>query len=194
MGRIVVSEFITLDGVMEDPGGSEGTPGGGWAFKYRRGPEGDKFKLDELFAASAVLLGRTTYQGFAQAWPGRTDEEGYAERMNGVKHYVVSTTLRDEEATWADSQVIRSDVVGEVARLRAEPGGDVLVYGSGTLVETLVNHGLVDEYRIMVFPVILGSGKRMFGDHGGPTGLALDEVRAAGDGVVMLTYHPIAHA
>lgn len=190
MGRIVVSEFITLDGVMEDPGGSEGTPGGGWAFKYQRGAGGDKFKLDELFAASAVLLGRTTYQGFAQAWPGRTDEDGYAERMNGVKHYVVSTTLRDEEATWANSHVIRSDVVGEVSRLRAEPGGDLLVYGSATLVQALVTHRLVDEYRIMVYPVILGSGKRLFGDQGVPTGLALDEVSAAGDGVVMLTYHP----
>ncbi|HEU5001527.1 MAG TPA: dihydrofolate reductase family protein [Actinomycetota bacterium] len=191
MGRIVVSEFITLDGVMEDPGGAEGTPGGGWAFKFQRGPAGDKYKLDELFAADALLLGRTTYQGFAQAWPNIKDEQGFAERMNGVKHYVVSNTLRDAEATWNNSQVIRGDVVAELTKLRAEPGGDLLVAGSRSLVQTLVANGLVDEYRLMVYPLILGGGKRLFGDHGVPTGLALQDVAPADDGVVMLTYRPI---
>lgn len=194
MGRIVVTEFVTVDGVMEDPGGSEGTPGGGWVFKYQRGPEGDRFKLDELFGAEAHLLGRRTYQGFAQAWPSRTDEQGFADRMNGLPHYVVSNTLRDDEATWNDSRVIRGDVVSEIAALRARSAGNLLVAGSCTLARTLVANGLVDELRLMVFPLILGSGKRLFGDDGVHTGLVLDEVASAGEGVIMLTYHPATAA
>ena len=158
MRRIVVTEFVTLDGVMEDPGGSEKFERGGWAFQFDRGPEGDKFKADELFASDATLLGRVTYQGFAAAWPSRTGE--FADKMNSMLKYVVSTTL--EHADWNNSTLIKRNIVAEVSRLKALPGQDILVAGSGQLVRTLMQHDLVDEYRLMVFPVILGKGKRLF--------------------------------
>ena len=164
MAKLVVTEFVSLDGVMDDPGGSEGTKHGGWTFQFDRGDEGNKFKLDELIASDALLLGRVTYQGFAQAWPGRTDEQGYAQKMNPMRKYVVSTTLTDDEATWENTEVIRGDVAGEIARLKAEPGGDILVHGSCSLVHSLMEYGLVDEYRLMVFPIVLGSGKRLFAE------------------------------
>ena len=178
MSKLVVSEFVTLDGVMEDPGGSEGFDRGGWAFQFERGPEGDKFKLDEALAADALLLGRKTYEGFAEAWPSRTDEVGFAEKMNTMPKYVVSTTLADPE--WNNSTVIKGDVAAEVARLKEEAGGDILVAGSGQLVETLMQHDLVDEFRLMVFPVVLGSGKRLFPDGADTTAFRLVEARPAG--------------
>jgi dihydrofolate reductase len=185
MGKLVVSEFVTLDGVMEDPGGAEGFAHGGWAFRFERGPEGDRFKLDEVLAADSLLLGRKTYEGFAQAWPGRTDEAGFADKMNAMPKFVVSTTL--ERADWNNSTLIRDDVVAEVARLKQQPGGDVLVAGSRQLVGTLMRHDLVDEYRLMVFPVVLGSGKRLFED-GGEQPRAFEVVDAESGGeVVMLT-------
>src|ERR1700730_11245838 len=127
MGRIVVTEFVSLDGVMEDPGGSEGTPHAGWTFRFERGSEGDQFKLDELQQAEAQLLGRVTYQGFAQAWPTIEDPVGFADKMNAMPKYVVSTTLSDDEATWHNSTVIRGDVMDEVAKLKARTEGDLLV-------------------------------------------------------------------
>jgi len=187
MRRIVVSEFVSIDGVMEDPGGAEGTASGGWALKFDRGPEGDKFKVDELFRSDALLLGRVTYQGFAQAWPGRTDEAGFADKMNGMRKYVVSSTLRDADATWNNTTVIRGDVAAEVAKLKEQPGGDILVAGSGRLVRALIDHDLVDEYRLMVFPIVLGAGERLFASNTAAR-LALTSAKAAGDGVLMLTY------
>ena len=184
MSKLVVSEFVTLDGVMEDPGGSEGFDRGGWAFQFERGPEGDKFKLDEALAAEALLLGRKTYEGFAEAWPSRTDEVGFAEKMNTMPKYVVSTTM--DEAGWNNSTVIKGDVAKEVARLKQEPGGNILVYGSGELVKTLMDHDLVDELVLMVFPVVLGSGKRLFQDGVDRTALKLVETKPAGS-VVILT-------
>jgi dihydrofolate reductase len=178
MSKLVVSEFVTLVGVMEDPGGAEGFDRGGWAFKFERGPEGDKFKLDEVLAAGALLLGRKTYEGFAAVWPTVTDEVGFAEKMNTMPKYVVSTTLADPE--WNNSTVIKSDVAAEVARLKEEAGGDILVAGSGQLVETLMQHDLVDEFRLMVFPVVLGSGKRLFPDGADTTAFRLVEARPAG--------------
>jgi dihydrofolate reductase len=178
MSKLVVSEFVTLDGVMEDPGGAEGFDRGGWAFKFERGPEGDKFKLDEVLRADALLLGRKTYEGFAAAWPTVTDEVGFAEKMNTMPKYVVSTTLADPE--WNNSTVIKGDVAAEVARLKEEAGGDILVAGSGQLVETLMQHDLVDEFRLMVFPVVLGSGKRLFPDGADTTAFRLVEARPAG--------------
>ncbi len=133
MSRVVVTEFVSLDGVMEDPGGAEGTKHGGWSFRFGRGPEGDKFKRDELFAADALLLGRVTYQGFAAAWPSMTDDGGFADKMNSVAKYVVSTTLTDAQATWDNTSVIRGDAMAEVAKLKAQPGGDLLVEGSSSL-------------------------------------------------------------
>ena len=155
MRNVIVSEFVTLDSVMEDPGGAEKFERGGWAFQFDRGPEGDKFKLDEVMASEALLLGRITYEGFAAAWPSRTGE--FADKMNNMQKYVVSTTLR--QAEWNNSKVIRSNVTGQVAELKGMRGGDILVAGSGQLVHTLMEHNLVDELRLMVYPVILGERK-----------------------------------
>ena len=184
MSKLVVSEFVTLDGVMEDPGGAEGFDRGGWAFKFERGPEGDKFKLDEVLTADALLLGRKTYEGFAAVWPTVTDEVGFAEKMNTMPKYVVSTTLADPE--WNNSTVIKGDIAAEVSRLKQQPDQDLLVYGSGELLGTLLQHGLVDELRLMVFPVVLGGGKRLFADGADMTALKLVETKPTGS-VVILT-------
>ena len=185
MAEIVVSEFVTLDGVMEDPGGAEGFGRGGWAFQFDRGDEGDKFKLDEVLASDALLLGRTTYRVFADAWPSRTGE--FADKFNTMPKYVVSSTL--EEPEWHNSTVIDGDVAGEVSKLKQQHERDILVNGSGRLVRTLTEHDLVDEYRLMVFPLALGAGKRLFGDLTKTTALRLVEARPVGpDGVVILTY------
>ncbi len=186
MRRIVVSEFVTLDGVMEDPGGAEKTDRGGWAFQFNRGPEGDKFKLDEVLAAGALLLGRTTYQEFFAAWPSRTGE--FADKMNGMPKYVVSTTL--QLAGWNNSTVIKTNVVERVSQLKAMEGNDLLVAGSARLVNTLMQHDLVDEYRLMVYPVVLGSGKRLFLEGGKRLPLRLVESKPVGSGIVILIYHP----
>ena len=182
--KLVVSEFVTLDGVMEDPGGAEGFDRGGWAFKFDRGVEGDKFKLDEVLTAEAMLLGRKTYEGFAAAWPDRTDEAGFADKMNSMPKYVVSRTLTD--ASWNNTTIISSDVADRVAKLKAKPGGDLLVAGSGELVHELAGHDLVDEYRLMVFPIVLGAGHRLFRGGLAAAPLKVVEVTQAGD-VVILT-------
>jgi dihydrofolate reductase len=193
MGRIVVSEFVSVDGVMEDPGGSEGTRHAGWTFRFDRGQDGDSFKLDEVRAAEALLLGRVTYQGFAQAWPTIEDPMGFADKMNAMPKYVVSSTLADDDADWNNSTVVRGDVASELAALKASVDGDLLVNGSAALVQLLAEHGLVDEYRLMVFPIILGSGKRLFGDLAVAPSLDLHEVQRVGDdGIVVLTYRPRA--
>jgi dihydrofolate reductase len=187
MGRIVVTEFVTIDGVMEDPGGGETFDRGGWAFKFERGPEGDKYKLDELLQAEALLLGRVTYQGFASAWPTMTDEVGFADKMNNMPKYVVSSTLKDPE--WNNSTVITGDVTEEVRTLKQQVDGNILVAGSATLVTALVQHDLIDEYRLMVYPIVLGAGKRLFKDTSGPAStFKLVEARPVGSGVVVLTY------
>src|SRR3954454_12662155 len=160
MGRIVVTEFVSLDGVMEAPGGGEDFKHGGWTFEIERGEDGNKFKLDETMASEALLLGRRTYEGFAAAWPSR--EGDFADKFNNMPKYVVSTTLDDPE--WNNSTVIKSDLADEVAKLKQEIDGDILVNGSQQLVQALEGEGLVDEYRLMVFPTVLGSGKKLFGD------------------------------
>jgi dihydrofolate reductase len=188
MGRVVVTEFVSLDGVMEDPGGSEGTEHGAWTFRFNRGAEGDRFKLDEIRDAEALLLGRVTYQAFATAWPTRQDPEGFADRMNGMPKYVVSTTLADGDAAWNNSTVIRGDVADAVGTLKKQLDGDLLVAGSAALVRALAEHDLVDEYRLMVFPIALGSGKRLFEDVAEPPVLSLVGTQVIGDGIVILTY------
>jgi dihydrofolate reductase len=182
MSKIVVSQFITLDGVVEDPGGSEGFERGGWAFQFERGAEGDKFKLDELMASDALLLGRVTFEGFAAAWPTRTGD--FADKFNTMRKYVVSTTLDDP--SWSNSTVIKGDVAEEVAGLKEQPGGDILVNGSVQLVRTLLEHDLVDELRLMVFPVVLGAGKRLFGDAADAIAFQPVETKPAGS-VAILT-------
>ena len=179
--RIVVTEFASLDGVMEEPR---------WTFQFKRGPEGDKFKYDELFASDALLLGRVTYQDFAAAWPNMNDDD-FGQRMNTIPKYVVSSTLTDGEATWGETTVIRGDVAAEIARLKAQPGGDLLVEGSAQLVHTLAQHGLVDEYRLMVFPIVLGQGKRTFPDSmPAPAKLTITNSQTVGSGVLLLNLTP----
>ena len=160
MGKLVVTEFVSLDGVFEDPGGAEDYEHGGWTFEYDRGPEGDAFKVDELMEAEVQLLGRRTYEGFAAAWPSR--EGPFADKINHGRKYVVSTTLTNPE--WQNTTVISGNVVDEISTLKADTAGSILVAGSGTLVHTLLRADLVDELRLMVFPTILGRGRRLFPD------------------------------
>jgi len=183
MRKLIVSEFVTLDGVMEDPGGAEGFDRGGWAFKFERGPDGDAFKADEVFGSDALLLGRRTYEGFAAAWPERTDEAGFADRMNSMAKYVVSGTL--ERADWNNTTVIGGGLDG-VRALKSQDGGDILVAGSGRLVAGLVEHDLVDEYRLMVFPTILGRGRRLFPESDTTADLELVEARPSADVTLMI--------
>jgi dihydrofolate reductase len=188
MGRIVVTEFISLDGVIEDPGGSEDFKYGGWSFEIDRGDEGDKFKLDEALGAEALLLGRKTYEGFAAAWPSRDGE--FADKFNNMPKYVVSSTLKDPD--WTNSTVLDGDLSEEVSKLRQDVDGDIVVHGSGQLVQALVEKGLVDELRLMVFPVVLGAGKRLFGETSDKRRLRLSDSKTVGDGVQILTYEPAA--
>jgi dihydrofolate reductase len=184
MGRIVVTEFVSLDGVMEDPGGAEDYVHGGWTFQINRGEEGDKFKLDETFDTEALLLGRTTFEGFAAAWPSREGE--FADKFNGMPKYVVSSTITEPE--WNNSTVLGADLPREVERLKDTIEGDVAVHGSAQLAQGLIEHDLVDELRLMVFPVLLGTGKRLFSISSGKKSLRLTSSKTVGDGVVVLTY------
>jgi dihydrofolate reductase len=186
MARVVVTEFVTLDGVFEDPGGSEGHERGGWAFQFERGEDGDKFKLDETMSSGGLLLGRRTFEEFAKHWPSREGE--FAEKFNGLPKYVVSSTLADPEAVWSNSRVVSLD---DVRGLRAEDGGDLVVHGSSQLARALLENDLVDELRLMIFPVVLGSGKRLLDEAPAPKRLRLADSRPVGpDGVVILTYRP----
>jgi dihydrofolate reductase len=190
MGKIVVTEFVSLDGVIEAPGGGEDYKHAGWTFEIDRGEEGDKFKLDELVEAEAQLLGRVTYEGFAAAWPTMEDSAGFAEKMNGMPKYVVSSTL--QEASWENSTILRGDLADEVAKLHREIDGVILVAGSAQLVQGLLEHDLVDELRLMVFPVLLGEGKRLFGDVTAKKPLNLVDSKTVGAGIALLTYEPAA--
>ena len=179
MRKVIVSEFVSLDGVVEDPK---------WTFQFGS-DEQEEFKLDELAAADALLLGRVTYEGFAAAWPQMEEQTGeYGAWMNGYPKHVVSTTL-EEPLEWNNSTLIEGDLAGEVTRLKEQPGKDILVFGSGDLVNGLMEHDLVDEYRLMVFPVVVGSGKRLFGE-GDTKTLKLLGTRSFDSGAVVLTYEP----
>ena len=181
MGKIVVTEFVSLDGVMEDPAGVEGSGLGGWTSDVAWGEEGDKFKYDETFGSAALLLGRVTYDGFAAAWPTRDGE--FADKFNSLPKYVVSSTL--ERPTWSNTTVLRS--LDEVANLKHELDGEIVVHGSARLAQSLIEADLVDEIRLMVWPVLLGRGKRLFGD-GGKKAFRLRDSRSAGDGVAILVF------
>ena len=185
MGKLVVTEFVSVDGVFEDPGGAEDYEHGGWTFEYDRGDDGNKFKLDELMDAEVQLLGRVTYEGFAAAWPSREGE--FADKLNNDPKYVVSTTLTDPE--WQNTTVINGDVPAEIAKLKNDTNGVILVAGSGTLVRTLLENDLVDEVRLMVFPTVLGRGKRLFPDGIDRLKLKLTDSRRVGsDGVQVQVY------
>jgi dihydrofolate reductase len=188
MGKLVVTEFVSIDGVFEDPGGAEQYEHGGWTFEYDRGEEGNRFKLDELMDADVQLLGRVTYEGFAKAWPTR--EGAFADKLNSDPKYVVSTTLEHPE--WHNTTVLSGDAAEEVRRLKDKTDGVILVAGSGTLVRTLLEHDLVDELRLMVFPTILGRGTRLFPDGIDRLKLRLAEVKTVGpDGVLTQVYQRI---
>ncbi len=186
MARIVITEFVSLDGVMEDPGGAEEYAHGGWTFEIERGAEGDRFKMEEAMNSDALLLGRTTYEGFAAAWPSREGE--FADKFNAMPKYVVSSTLRDPE--WNNTTVLVGDLAQEIARLRESGDGDIVVHGSAQLAQSLLAQDLVDELRLMVFPVLLGSGKRLWGESSQKKRLKLTDSRTVGDGVSILVYQP----
>lgn len=179
MRKVVVSEFVSVDGIMEDPR---------WTFRFMS-EERDSFKFDELAASDALLLGRVTYEGFAAAWPRMAEQTGeYGARMNGYPKYVASTTL-EEPLEW-NANLIKGNLAEEISGLKRRPGKDILVFGSADLVNALMEHDLVDEYRLMVFPIVVGSGKRLFGDGGDTRPLSLVEARTLGSGIVLLTYRP----
>jgi dihydrofolate reductase len=178
MRKVVVAEFLSLDGVMEAPEK--------WTFQFWN-DEMAKFKHDELFASDAHLLGRVTYQIFAAAWPSGADKQGFADRMNNLPKYVVSTTLK--KAEWSNSHLIKENVAEEIAKLKQQSGQDILVAGSGTLIQTLIEHNLVDEYHLLIYPIVLGSGKRLFKDVSKMI-LKLVDTRAFSSGAVLLSYVP----
>jgi dihydrofolate reductase len=189
MRKVVVSTFVTLDGVMEDPGGAEGFPRGGWQVPFFD-QDLNRYAREGLFAADALLLGRVTYQQFAAAWPSITDEEGFADRMNSLPKYVASTTLQ-EPLAW-NATLLTGDLGEAVAKLKQQPGQDLLVQGSRQLAQTLLRHNLIDIYQLWVHPVVLGSGKRLFGDGDPPTTLRLVDTKTTSSGIVILTYQQAA--
>jgi dihydrofolate reductase len=184
VGRIVVTEFVSLDGVMEAPGGGEDFEHAGWTFEIDRGEEGNKFKLDETMSSEALLLGRATYEGFAASWPSRDGE--FADKFNTMPKHVVSSTLTDPE--WTNSSVVSGDLAEGVAGLKKQYDGDIVVHGSAQLVQALVEQDLVDELRLMLFPVVLGQGKRLFGATSDKKPLQLADSKVVGDGVAILVY------
>lgn len=184
MGRIVITEFMSLDGVIEAPGGGEGFKYDGWSFEIDRGKEGDAFKLDETMTSDALLLGRRTYEGFAAAWPDREGE--FADKFNTMPKYVVSSTLKDPE--WTNTTVLDGDLADAVTRVKEAHDGDVVVHGSATLGQALIENDLVDALHLMVFPVVLGDGKRLFGPTSDKKRLRLNESKSVGDGVLILVY------
>jgi dihydrofolate reductase len=186
MGKVVVSEFVSLDGVMQAPGGGEDYEHAGWTFEIPRGDEGDQFKLKETLDAEALLLGRVTYDGFAAAWPAMQGMGEFGEKMNGMPKYVISSTL--ENADWNNSTVLSGDLAEEVAKLKRDVDGTILVAGSAQLVQALLEHDLVDELRLMVFPVVLGSGRRLFGPRSDKQRLRLTDSQIVGEGIAILIY------
>ncbi|HET7424079.1 MAG TPA: dihydrofolate reductase family protein [Gemmatimonadales bacterium] len=192
MGTIIVSENVTLDGVVQDPAGTEGFGRGGWVGRVgdRGREEAAKALLDEALGAEAQLFGRRTYEFLAARWPSRSGE--LADRLNAMPKYVVSSTL--EAATWNNSTVLKGDVVGEVFRLKRQLGGGIVVPGSIRLARTLFEHDLVDELRLTIYPVVLGAGERLFGEIGDKQPMRLVESRTLDDGLVRLTYQRVREA
>jgi dihydrofolate reductase len=187
--RIVVTEFVSLDGVMEAPGGETGFKYPGWTFEFDRGEDGNQFKLEETRQADALLIGRRTYEGFAGAWPQREGE--FADKFNSMPKFVVSTTLEDPE--WNNTTVLDSgDATAQVRKLKEEFDGELQVPGSHRLVQELIESDLVDQVNLMVFPVILGTGKKVFDEKAERRNLRLKESKVVGDGVLVLIYERAA--
>jgi dihydrofolate reductase len=187
MGKIVVTEYISLDGVIEAPGGTEDYRHVNWAMEFSRGPEGDRFMHEELRAAEAFLFGRVTYEEYAKAWPTMQGE--YADRFNAMPKYVVSSTLADPE--WSNTIVLTGAATDEAAKLRRRPGGDVVVQGSSRLAQALFEHDLVDELRLLLYPIVLGTGKRLFGDMSDKRRWGLSRAQEVGDGITILVYQRV---
>jgi dihydrofolate reductase len=187
MGRIVISENVSLDGVVEDPTGEEGFRRGGWVGRIADRPELAKVTLDEALGSEALLLGRRTYEWLAARWPSRSGE--LADRLNSLPKYVVSSTLEDPE--WNNSTVLKGNVVNDVSKLKQELDGEINVPGSFQLLRTLMEHDLVDELRLKIFPVVLGAGERLFGETGDKKPMRLVDTRTIGDDLAFLTYEPV---
>jgi dihydrofolate reductase len=190
MGKIVISENVTIDGVVEDPAGVAGFRLGGWFFETDRGEDGEKYTLDKTLATDALLLGRRSYEFFAATWSSRGGE--LADKLNSVPKYVVSSTLGDPD--WSNSTVLKGDVVDEVSKLRQELDGEIVVLGSPQLARTLIEHDLVDELRLMVYPVVLGAGARLFGETSDKRPMRLVDTQNVGAGIAILTYEPLQDA
>jgi dihydrofolate reductase len=190
MAKIVVSENVSVDGVIEDPTGAEGLRVGGWFWETDRGEDGEQFTLDKTLGTETLLLGRRSYQFFAATWPSRSGE--LAEKMNSLPKYVVSSTL--EAPDWNNSTVLNGDVVDEVAQLKQELTGEIVVLGSPQLARTLIEHDLVDELRLMIYPVALGAGARLFGETSDKKPLRLVDTRTVGDGIAILSYERVRDA
>ena len=186
MSKLIVTEFVTLDGVMEAPGGEPTHPHSGWVFDFMS-PEQERYKLDEALEAESHLLGRVTYESFAAAWPERDGE--FADKINSMPKYVVSSTL-EAPLEWSNSTLILGDVAEEVGKLKDQDGGPILVAGSATLVHSLIEDDLVDELRLMVFPVMIGGGKRPFPESKQKKSFKLTDTRTFGSGVAVHTYEP----
>lgn len=187
MGKIIVTEFVSLDGIMQAPGGGEDFKYAGWTFDISRGAEGDNFKLQETLDSEALLLGRITYEGFAAAWPSLKNE--FADKFNSMPKYVISTKLA--KPIWNNTTILSGNVVGEVTKLKKQLKGNIVVHGSAQLVQALIENDLVDELRLMVFPIILGTGKQLFGGTTNKKRLRLSSSKTVGDGVEILIYQPI---
>ncbi len=179
---------MTLDGVVEDPGGAEKFKYGGWSFQFWD-EDIAKFKFDELFAGSSLLLGRITYEGFAKAWPTMKDTGEFGEMMNNLPKFVVSTTL--DRADWKNSTIIKNNIIKEISKLKEKPGKDILVFGSANLAQTLMQHNLIDEYNLLVYPIVLGTGKKLFKEGIDKTVLKLVKTESFKSGVVLLKYQSI---
>ena len=190
MGKIVISENVTLDGVIEDPTGAEGLSVGGWFWETDRGEDGERFTLDKALRTEVLLLGRRSYEFFAATWPSRGGE--LADRMNNLPKYVVSSTL--EGPDWNNSMVLKGDVLTEVAKLKQELDGEIVVLGSPRLARTLIERDLVDELRLMVYPVVLGAGARLFGETSDKKPMRLVDTKTVGDGIAILTYELVRDA
>jgi dihydrofolate reductase len=190
MGTIVISESVSLDGVIEDPTGAEGSRRGGWFWETDRGEDGEKFTLDKTLGTEALLLGRRSYEFFAATWPPRGGE--LADKMNSLPKYVVSSTLKDPD--WSNSTVLKGDVVDEVSKLKQELNGEIVVLGSPQLARTLIEHDLVDELRLMIYPVVLGAGERLFGPTSDKKPIRLVDTQTVGDGIAILTYEAVRDA
>ena len=190
MGKIVISENVSLDGVIEDPTGAEGLSVGGWFWETDRGEDGEQFTLEKTLRTEALLLGRRTYEFFAATWPSRDGE--LADKMNSLPKYVVSSTL--EDPGWNNSTLLKGDVVDEVSKLKQELDGEIVVLGSPQLARTLIEHDLVDELRLMIYPVVLGAGARLFGETSDKKPMRLVHTQTVGDGIAILTYEPVREA